>query len=240
MTRRRNSFKKKGGPKFVQLFHWVMDTPAWRDLDTTARSLYLELKRHYSGTNNGSVGLGCRQAAEALGVHYSTASRAFRSLCEHGFIVPVTPGRFGNGYHLATEWLLTEYFDNQTGEPARKDFLKWSADSQPTRSTKIKTQVAKSEREVAPAQPVSTIIPQIEPDSCTSATETPVSSKSRLHPRNTLTSSHRQGASGPTRGVPDRDERSNQGAVRSQTITISKELAQTRLVSRLRSGGGVS
>ena len=126
MSRRKNYARRKGKDHtdpFVQLHHWVMKTAAWRDLDAVARALYVELKTHYNGANNGTVGLGVRDAGVALGMSSATAWRAFVRLQEHGFIEATSLGKFGNGYHLSTEWLLLEAMDDRTGDKARKDFV---------------------------------------------------------------------------------------------------------------------
>jgi hypothetical protein len=81
MRRRAGGAKRAGerGPTFAQVFHYLLETPAWRDLDCVARGVYLEIKKHYSGSNNGRIGLSCRQAADAIGMSPATASRAFKA-----------------------------------------------------------------------------------------------------------------------------------------------------------------
>ena len=37
------SLKKK--PRYVMLFHWQLDSPAWKDLDPVARAIYVELTK---------------------------------------------------------------------------------------------------------------------------------------------------------------------------------------------------
>src|SRR5690554_5551208 len=77
---------KDKGPKFVKLDHWLLRTAAWRDLDPVARALYIELRQRFNGMNNGEIGLGAREACEALHVGRSTVQRAFEDLLDHGFI----------------------------------------------------------------------------------------------------------------------------------------------------------
>lgn len=177
--------KRKGGPPFVQVHHWIMGTAAWRDLDPVARALYFELKLFYNGTNNGTIGLSVRQAGEVLGMSSATASRAFQRLIDHGFIVATTKGipGTGSGYHHATEWLLTEAYDDRNGRSARKDFTAWRPENSLT--------VANNETRVSPMQRGGSEIPQDNPSRFTDATSKPVSEESTLHQRNTLTSSHR-------------------------------------------------
>ena len=66
---------------------------SWRaphigDLSVRARSLLVELKLLYNGSNNGELFLSVRDAAArfSTGTHQATA--AFRQLEDHGFIKP--------------------------------------------------------------------------------------------------------------------------------------------------------
>ncbi len=122
--------RKKGGPKFVQIYFNMIDAPAWKQLSPVARALYVELKRSYNGTNNGSIGFGCRAAAQALGVGVNTANRAFKDLEFGGFIVATTAGHFSSQGSRATEWRLTEAYDDQTGQAATRDYLKSQTEKQ--------------------------------------------------------------------------------------------------------------
>jgi hypothetical protein len=47
----------RSGPRFVQLFHWMINMPVWRSLSPRAVVAYLELAKRYDGTNNGSLHL---------------------------------------------------------------------------------------------------------------------------------------------------------------------------------------
>jgi hypothetical protein len=123
-----SKYKRKGkGPRFVQLHEWMMRSEAWRSLDPLGRALYVELKRRYDGFNNGRIGLGCREAAEDLGVSKDTANRAFGRLQAFGFIRIAKQSGFNVKSRVSTEWTLTEFPDGNTGELAAKDFMKWRA-----------------------------------------------------------------------------------------------------------------
>src|SRR5262249_29621324 len=122
--------------RFVQLFHWEMKNPAWRDLSATARALYVEIKAKYHGTNNGMIGYSVRKAGEDLKISKGTASRAFRELISHGFIVAEQKGSFhykmdaeGKRKRLASEWRLTAYDSdvatNYAAKLATKEFTRW-------------------------------------------------------------------------------------------------------------------
>lgn len=103
---------KKGrstkGPKHVQVIHFMIDSAAWQDMGCTARVLFIELQRRYSGFNNGDICLSCREAAERLNVSKDTAARAFWELTDHDFIKVSTPASFSQKVgRLATRWTLT-------------------------------------------------------------------------------------------------------------------------------------
>lgn len=140
-TRHRRS---RGGKELrhVRVYHYVMQSPAWLDLDAVSRSIYLMLLARYAGTNtnNGKLPFSVREAASALKcspnskatISIGTASRALANLEAHGFIVPTTKGGFNqkvNGkVRRATEWRLTEFPCDVTNTLAgSKDFMKWAA-----------------------------------------------------------------------------------------------------------------
>ena len=218
MTARRRTFgskhSKESGPSFVQMFHWVMQCPAWRDLGPNGQAVYIALKRRYNGSNNGHIGFGCREAAEAIGMSYATASRALQDLVAHGFIVEVTKGVVGggSGYNLATEWLLTECYDNLLGRPATKLFMTW---------TKTGTTVAKSGPSVSPAKRNGNLVPHKESPRLTGATQVRKPGQDTLHGRNTLTSSHTLGTRTETRGAAGPHERSKPRVARTGTPAAS-------------------
>jgi hypothetical protein len=117
--------RSKGSGRFVQLHHWVMDTPAWADLRTPARAVYVEIARLYNGTNNGLLALSARDAARRCHINKDTATRAFRELIDHGFIHCATPGGFSRKVRHATEWRLAEYRCDKSGSIPTKAFVKW-------------------------------------------------------------------------------------------------------------------
>ena len=43
------------GPKFIQLFRYVLDCPAYLSLSTAARAALIEVIRGYTGSNNGRI-----------------------------------------------------------------------------------------------------------------------------------------------------------------------------------------
>jgi|SRR5215469_3526655 len=121
--------RRKSGAveRYVALYHWIMDKPAWRELDCVSRAAYLELGRRYAGpgSNNGRIPYSVREMAEALRVSKATAQRAFQRLIEHGFIARMKKGAFSLKVRHASEWRLTEHKCDVTQELATKDFARW-------------------------------------------------------------------------------------------------------------------
>ena len=125
--------KRASAERFVRLTHPMMQSQAWLSLDGNARAIYVELAMLYCGNNNGRIGFSIRQAARAIQVSPATAGRSMARLQERGFIVAMTKGRFKLKRH-ATEWRLTEFRCDVTGEPASRDFEGWTtADILPLR-----------------------------------------------------------------------------------------------------------
>lgn len=113
--------------RYVALAHWIMRTPAWRDLDCVARCAYIELASRYAGpgSNNGRIPYSVREMAEALKTSKATALRALNRLQDHGFTVLMKQGAFNLKLRHATEWRLTEFPCDLTGAIATKDFARW-------------------------------------------------------------------------------------------------------------------
>jgi hypothetical protein len=127
MSRRRRN--KEHVSRFVKLEHWLMNTEAWRSLDTVARCAYIELSRRYAGpgSNNGRIPYSLLEMAKALHVSKATAMRAMQRLQDVGFIVLMKRGGFNVKVRHATEWRLTEYMCDVTGALATKEFSRWRA-----------------------------------------------------------------------------------------------------------------
>jgi hypothetical protein len=129
--------QKKGGlPRYVALFHWMLNSEAWKDLRPAARAIYTEINKRYNGSNNGFITYSVREAQRDVHVSKSTAARAFDELASHGFIVAEQRGAFhwkinpnGSKIRPASEWRLTVYDNNRTSNvadmAASKDFMRW-------------------------------------------------------------------------------------------------------------------
>ena len=131
MAKTKANGRSTGDPRYVRLEHSTMNTPAYRSLSPNARAILLELMKRYNGFNNGEVGLGCREAGEAIGRSRNCAMRAFKELEDKGFIKCREPGAFTRKNRMATTWILTEYGFH--GQRPTKDYRNW-------RPTKFKIQ----------------------------------------------------------------------------------------------------
>jgi hypothetical protein len=116
----------------VRFYHWMLDSPAYRDLRPISRALLIEMARLYNGWNNGEIGLGERQAAKLLGMTDRAAvRRALADLQAHGFIAKTKPSGFSmkvRGPQRATEWRLEWLPMERRGQapiPATKTFMRW-------------------------------------------------------------------------------------------------------------------
>jgi hypothetical protein len=125
MRQKGRSGKEK---RHVRLYHWLLQTPAWKSLSPNARSIYVEMLTRYAGpnSNNGRIPFSYRDGAKRLGIGKNAVSAAFVALRERGFIVQTKKGGFNvKTKNLANEWRLTEYPSDIDNTAATKDFMKW-------------------------------------------------------------------------------------------------------------------
>ncbi len=102
---------------------WMLNTAAWRSLGAVAQALYVALRKRYNGSNNGKIGLSVREAASELHVAKDTASKAFRTLEDRGFIRAAQRGDFNWKRRHSTTWVLTD--QNCGDELPTKEFARW-------------------------------------------------------------------------------------------------------------------
>jgi hypothetical protein len=132
MTRKSRGFHRPAGTArhWVMLEHYLLACPAWRDLSSNARVVYIEAKRRYNGKNNGEIRLSTREAAAVLNASNDTGARAITELIDHGFLVVTEESAFTRKVHIARSYRLTEVAGNVSSEKpmATKEFLKWPVD----------------------------------------------------------------------------------------------------------------
>lgn len=126
--------RSKYPDRYMTVFYYFVESPAWRSLDTYARSVYFELRYRYNGRNNGGIAASVRELAKAINCSNRPIIRALQELQDRGFIIAVQKGSFnwktridGSEKNRATVWLLTELPQNEPVQEltARKDFMKW-------------------------------------------------------------------------------------------------------------------
>lgn len=109
----------------VRLYDWMTDSPAWQSLSALARATLLEVMKRYVGDNNGKIPLSVREVAAAFHIGKTTAAAAFAELQDRGFLAVAQKGAFSVKHRRATEWRLTEFTCNVTGELPSKEFMRW-------------------------------------------------------------------------------------------------------------------
>ncbi|KAJ04128.1 hypothetical protein [Sulfitobacter mediterraneus] len=131
MSRKPYKAKKKGAGRFVQLPEWLQASEAWATLKPGPRALYVELKRRYTGSNNGRIILSHRDAGKALAVHANTVGGWFKELEARGFI-RVTKGHYlgPSGVGQSSHWALEE-LPTDDMKTAPKRFMSWRQEKNP-------------------------------------------------------------------------------------------------------------
>lgn len=127
-----SKWKRKGKPKYLSLESYMVKSDAWRSLMPNDRALYLELKWRFDGFNNGRIGLGVREAADALNIGKNACWASFRTLQEKGFIRVAKASGFNIKSRRSTEWRLTEIKSDINGDLPTMEFMKWRPDEKST------------------------------------------------------------------------------------------------------------
>ena len=119
--------RKRGrGPKFVQLFWYVVDLPAWRDMTGDEIKAYIRVMRRFNGANNGSIAMSARDLAGEIGCSKSTAARRLDRLVERGLLEIAERSSFSLKKKKAAEYRLTVYPCDKTNKAAS-----WTASTPP-------------------------------------------------------------------------------------------------------------
>lgn len=158
-ARRHQTRHRSSGPNFIQLFRYMLDSPAYVSLSTAARAALIEINRGYNGANNGKIVLSERDLAKRIGCHRDTARRALQELVDKGFIEPRIKGAFRVKYRCATEWRLNDRRCDATGQEQSQAFMKWTGDPVKNHRPKIS---ARTGRKIQPLGNFSEPPPQAE------------------------------------------------------------------------------
>jgi Helix-turn-helix domain len=130
--------RRHDGPKFIQLFRYVLDSEAYISLSPSARAALVEVNRGYNGQNNGRIVLSVRNLAQRMNCHRNTAAHALQELVEKGFIEPRIKGWFSVKFRHATEWCLTDRRCDATGNAQSQAFQKWAPAPTPSSNSEVK------------------------------------------------------------------------------------------------------
>ena len=136
MSRRRKTGRRVdrtgrsvGVDRFLGLPHYLLKSAAWKSLAPTPRALFVEVAQRWNGFNNGSIGLGVREAGHALHIKHTTAGAAFKVLQDRGLLALMRDSGFDQK-RLAREWRVTAFVVGDYRAPTRSptnDFLRWQA-----------------------------------------------------------------------------------------------------------------
>lgn len=118
--------KKRSGPSFVQLYHYMLDSEGYRRLTSHARSALVEVAGLYRGDNNGRLVVPVRWLADRMSVSRNTAARALLELEEGGFIETAKLSRFDQHDRKAAEYRLTFHRCDVTHDIPSKSFMRAS------------------------------------------------------------------------------------------------------------------
>ena len=107
------------GDSKLRLEHWLLDSPAYKNLTNQAKCILLELMRRHDGGNNGRISFGGANGSQT-GLSTDVTERALAELEHSGFIVQTAPAIA----HLSQppKWRLAMY--EADGKPATKDFMR--------------------------------------------------------------------------------------------------------------------
>lgn len=127
MARKHNRTGRSRTASFAMLPHFLLSSPAWRSLSLPGRATYIELIALYVPGRNGRLAMSARTLAEKLPISRATAARALKELSGRGFLELTKPGGFNvkSGAKRASEWRLSLYRCDVTGEPASRAFMRW-------------------------------------------------------------------------------------------------------------------
>ena len=112
--------RRRKGPPFSMLPHFIQASAAYHGLSLPARAFLLEIIRRYNGANNGKIVLGTREAAYELNCAFGTIVKAARELGDAKLVQPISKGVWRG--RRATTWQIAWIVCDATGELPRKQW----------------------------------------------------------------------------------------------------------------------
>ncbi len=131
MGRKGYKWQKRSDGRFARLPFAILNSDAWKACNSSTRDVYTGMLLRFNGSNNGSIGYGCRVAADYANIGRNTAALAFKKLQEVGLIKCVTRSNFDCRKKLATEWGLTHLPID--GVPATGEWRNYKLQASPKR-----------------------------------------------------------------------------------------------------------
>jgi hypothetical protein len=98
--------RRKGGGQFIPIPYEMAKSDAWRYLPGNAIKAYVELRRRFTGSNNGELSLSLDEAAKLLHLGKATVQRALVLLEQHGFIRMIKRGHWYG--RMASTYAVTD------------------------------------------------------------------------------------------------------------------------------------
>ncbi len=102
--------------QFVQIFHNVIKSEAWRSCSGDAIKVFAHLCTRSHGKNNGMLAASMRDIGVACDISKDNANRCINELLDWGLIEIVSRGSWGG--RKATEYGITIWDCHVTGRPA--------------------------------------------------------------------------------------------------------------------------
>jgi hypothetical protein len=122
--------KKKHVEPFVLIPSEVLNSPAYRDLGYSARSMLIELIHYYSGINNGYIWIS-PSVLDARGFSKNTATKALKELRTHGLVYMTKRGgnQRGGCSWFALTWRPINRIEGQfLGQFVANQYRHWGRD----------------------------------------------------------------------------------------------------------------
>lgn len=149
MSKKNIKGRSKGEGRYLRVTHFMMGTRAWRSMSVYGRSAYLEIAALYDGANNGYLAMAVRRLADGLGVSEKTANKAIKELVGRGFVEVTEESGFSRKDRRATEYRLTDYVCNRSGQPGSKAFQHWRGDAPAAANDVVPVRSSATERRAA-------------------------------------------------------------------------------------------
>lgn len=118
---------RRTSPTFIQIPHFIMESPQWAALDPLALKLLFELARQYRGSNNGDLAATLSMLKARGWRSADTLTRRLEMLKNAGWIVQTRQGgrHIGCSLFAVTWWPIDECGGKHSEPPTRKASHDW-------------------------------------------------------------------------------------------------------------------